>query len=100
MSPINTTPESLWEAKAVEDVYCSLSQAKAGHGGPGFVFWDTRSRAGYEGKTPAGAGPQPRPERAETAPAGFNPVTGTWSKPGHIPGAVHLEWIEQLDPDT
>jgi thiosulfate/3-mercaptopyruvate sulfurtransferase len=41
------------------------------------VFWDARSRDEFEGNA-----------------AGF----GSGSRLGHIPGAIHLEWTELLDP--
>ncbi len=75
-----TYPAVPFQAKQVEGVYCSLSRAKAGRTKPGFVFWDTRSRAEYEGKASSAAGALPRL--------------------GHIPGAIHLEWTELLDSDT
>lgn len=61
-------------------VHCTLEQAKAGVGRDDFVFWDTRSADEYAGKETAGFGSVPRP--------------------GRIPGAVHLEWTELLDPDS
>jgi thiosulfate/3-mercaptopyruvate sulfurtransferase len=44
---------------------------------PGTVVWDVRSRAEYTGENP-------RHNR----------------RPGHIPGASHLEWLEMLDQQT
>ena len=41
------------------------------------VVWDVRNRAEYTGETP-------RRNR----------------RPGHIPGATHLEWVEMMDPKT
>lgn len=73
-------PTAEFEAEPVEDLYCSLEDAKAAHSAPATIFWDTRTTAEYEGTALAGANPLPRP--------------------GHIPGAVHLEWIELLDPET
>ncbi len=66
-----------FQAKLVEDLYCSLDQAKTAHGSAGTVFWDVRSQAEYEGTQ-----------------AGNN------ARPGHVPNAVHLEWTELLDPKT
>lgn len=73
-------PHTVFGAKPVEAIYCSLSQAKFFHGRPQTVFWDTRSEAEYQG----------------TATAGFEPL----SRLGRIPGAIHLEWTELLDPAT
>ena len=72
-------PTTRFKATAVEDVYCSLDHAKAAHGRPSTIFWDTRSLAEYEGSAPTT--PQ-SPPRA-----------------GHIPDAVHLEWSDLLDPE-
>ena len=71
-------PQTIFSAKPVEAIYCSLSQAKSSHGRPQKVFWDTRSQAEYQGTAAAGGEPPPRL--------------------GRIPGAIHLEWAELLDP--
>jgi thiosulfate/3-mercaptopyruvate sulfurtransferase len=73
-------PATTYKAAPVEAVYCSLDQAKAGRTRSNFVFWDTRSLSEYEGQVSSGFGALPRP--------------------GRIPGAVHLEWTELLEPDT
>jgi thiosulfate/3-mercaptopyruvate sulfurtransferase len=75
----STYPPAVFHARPAADVYCSLESAKASLGQPETVFWDTRSLAEYEG----------------TATAGFG---GPLPRPGRIPGAVHLEWTELLDP--
>jgi thiosulfate/3-mercaptopyruvate sulfurtransferase len=72
-------PSVTYVAKPVEAVYCSLDQAKAGAGRDDFVFWDTRSDDEYAGNA-----------------TGF----GSVPRPGHIPGAAHLEWTALLDPDS
>jgi thiosulfate/3-mercaptopyruvate sulfurtransferase len=72
-------PPVTYVAKPIEAVYCSLDQAKAGVGRNDFVFWDTRSGDEYAGSA-EGYRPPPRP--------------------GHIPGAAHLDWTELLDPDS
>lgn len=73
-------PRASYVAKPVEGVYCALEQAKAAaQGSDDFVFWDTRSADEYAGKA-----------------AGF----GSVPRQGRIPGAVHLEWTELLDPET
>ncbi len=69
-------PPVTYVARPMEAVYCSLEQAKAGAGRDDFVFWDTRSMDEYAGNA-----------------AGF----GSVPRPGHIPGAAHLEWTELLD---
>jgi thiosulfate/3-mercaptopyruvate sulfurtransferase len=74
-----TYPQTIFSAKPVEAIYCSLSQAKSSHGRPQTVFWDTRSQAEYQGTAAAGGEPPPRL--------------------GRIPGAIHLEWAELLDPE-
>ena len=45
-----------------------------------FVFWDTRSATEDAGNA--------------TQPFGAVP------RPGHIPGAAHLDWTELLDPES
>jgi thiosulfate/3-mercaptopyruvate sulfurtransferase len=76
-----TTPGSYapgdFEAQVVEELFCSLDHARAAHGSPNTIFWDVRRREEYEGTEPVNN-----------------------SRPGHIPGAVHLEWTELLDPET
>lgn len=74
-------PPTTYEARPIEDIYCSLSDAKAFHGQPETLFWDTRSRAEYEGSA-ASTGGEPPPRL------------------GRIPGSIHLEWTELLDPAT
>jgi thiosulfate/3-mercaptopyruvate sulfurtransferase len=73
-------PETVFKAEPNEAIYCSLGHAKASHGRPETVFWDTRSLAEYHG---AGEGHGKPPLR-----------------PGHIQGAVHLDWLELIDPET
>jgi thiosulfate/3-mercaptopyruvate sulfurtransferase len=72
-------PPAVFTARPDPGVYCSLESAKAALGQPKTVFWDTRSRGEYEG-TEAGFNASPRL--------------------GRIPGAVHLEWSELLDPTS
>ena len=72
-------PAVTYVARPVEAVYCSLEQAKAGVGRDDFVFWDTRSDDEYTGDE-----------------AGFR----SSRRPGHIPGAAHLEWTELFDPQS
>jgi len=77
----STTPGSYqparFEAEVVEDLFCSLDRAQSVHGSPNTIFWDVRRREEYEGTEPVNN-----------------------SRPGHISGAVHLEWTELLDPET
>jgi len=72
-------PPVSYVARPVGAVCCSLDQAKAGVGRDEFVFWDTRSDAEYTGDE-----------------AGFRAPP----RPGHIPGAAHLEWTELFDPGS
>ena len=71
-------PAAAYVAKPTEAVYCPLEQAKAGVERADFVFWDTRTADEYAGKV-----------------GGF----GSVPRLGRIPGAVHLEWTELLDPE-
>ncbi len=73
-------PQTIFSAKPVDAIYCSLSEAKSAHGRPQTVFWDTRSQAEYQGTAAAFGEPPPRL--------------------GRIPAAIHLEWVELLDPAT
>ena len=73
-------PEAIFNAKPVDAIYCSLSHAKAAHDRPQSVFWDTRSLAEFHGAGEGHGKPPPRP--------------------GHIEGAVHLDWLELIEPDT
>ncbi len=73
-------PETIFNAKPVESIYCSLNHAKASHGRPQTVFWDTRSLGEYHGGAEGHGKPPPRP--------------------GHIEGAAHLDWLELIDPET
>jgi thiosulfate/3-mercaptopyruvate sulfurtransferase len=75
-----TYPEAAFHARPAEDMYCSLESAKTSLGRSNTVFWDTRTQAEYEGTAAAGATGPPRL--------------------GHLPGAVHLEWTELLDPES
>jgi thiosulfate/3-mercaptopyruvate sulfurtransferase len=82
--PISTQPanypEAKFAAKPVDTIYCSFSHAKASHGRPETVFWDTRSLAEFHGAGEGHGKPPPRP--------------------GHIAGAAHLDWVELIDPEA
>ena len=71
---------AVFTPKLAEEIYCSLEDAKSALGQPDTVFWDTRTTAEYEGSAPAGP--------------------NTPSRPGHMPGAAHLDWTDLLDPET
>jgi thiosulfate/3-mercaptopyruvate sulfurtransferase len=75
-----TYPPAAFHARPAEGMYCSLETAKSSLGRPNAVFWDTRRPGEYTGTEEPGAASPPRP--------------------GHIPGAVHLEWTELLDPES
>ena len=81
--PVETQPANwppvVYAASPTAAVYCSLEQAKSGAGRDDFVFWDARSDDEYTGKA-----------------AGF----GSVPRPGHIPGAAHLDWTELLDAES
>jgi thiosulfate/3-mercaptopyruvate sulfurtransferase len=76
-----TYPQAEFHPQPVEGLYCSLETARASHGAPKTVFWDVRSQGEYDGTAGAGGGGLP-------------------PRPGHIAGAVHLEWTELLDPEA
>ena len=70
-------PPGNFEATLVEEVFCSLDRAKSVHGSADTVFWDVREAGEYTGE-----------EARNNA------------RPGHVPGAIHLEWKELLDPES
>jgi thiosulfate/3-mercaptopyruvate sulfurtransferase len=70
-------PPGQFKAQVVEELFCTLDRAQSVHGSPGTIFWDVRRREEYEGTEPLNN-----------------------SRPGHIPGAIHLEWTELLDPEA
>jgi thiosulfate/3-mercaptopyruvate sulfurtransferase len=82
--PVSTQPtnypEAIFNAKTVEEIYCSLSHAKAANTRRQSVFWDTRTLFEYHGGAEGHGKPPPRP--------------------GHIAGAAHLDWIELIDPEA
>ena len=73
-------PETVFNAKPIDAIYCSLDHAKVSHGRSETVFWDTRSLAEFHGAAEGHGKPPPRP--------------------GHIQGAAHLDWLELIDPET
>ncbi len=79
--PTSTTPgsypEASFQASLVEEVSCTFDHAQAAVGSPGVVFWDVRTAEEYTGTESRN-----------------NP------RPGHVAGAVHLDWTELLDPIT
>ena len=72
--------ETVFNAKPIEAIYCSLNHAKSSYGRPETVFWDTRSPAEFHGAAEGHGKPPPRP--------------------GHIQGAAHLDWLKLIDPET
>lgn len=79
--PVSTQPSGYppgdFEATLAEELFCSLDDAKAKVGSANTLFWDVRAAGEYDGSD-----------------ARNN------ARPGHIAGAVHLEWTELLDPET
>jgi thiosulfate/3-mercaptopyruvate sulfurtransferase len=79
--PTTTTPGAYpagsFQAEVVEELFCSLEHAKSLHGQPNTIFWDVRREGEYDGS-----------EALNNA------------RPGHVPGAIHLEWTELLDPEA
>jgi thiosulfate/3-mercaptopyruvate sulfurtransferase len=66
-------------SRPTEGLYCGLDHAKDSVGKPGTIIWDVRSPGEYDGS------------EARTNPP---------DRAGHLPGAVHLEWTELLDPES
>jgi thiosulfate/3-mercaptopyruvate sulfurtransferase len=60
----------------VEDLFCSLDQAKAGVADGSVLFWDVRSEGEFDGSA-----------------AGWNPPP----RLGHMPGAILLDYVELFD---
>ena len=73
-------PEVNFTAKPVDAIYCTFGLAKASHGRPETVFWDTRSMAEFHGAAEGHGKPPPRP--------------------GHIAGAIHLDWLELIEAEA
>ena len=63
--------------RADASLISTTEELKGAYDRPEVVVWDVRSRGEYTGETS-------RNNR----------------RPGHIPGAVHLEWLEMMDQDT
>ncbi len=63
--------------KVDESVFVSTERLKLAYNEPDVVVWDVRTREEYTGEN----------SRHNT-------------RPGHIPGATHLEWVELMDPET
>ena len=55
----------------------TTDELKERYNAPETVVWDVRSRGEYTGENPR-----------------HN------QRPGHIPGASHMEWVEMIDPET
>lgn len=66
-------------ARIDEGVYCDLDQAKASVDRADAVLWDTRSLAEFDGTLGRGNAPD---------------------RVGHMPGAVHLDWVELMDAES
>jgi thiosulfate/3-mercaptopyruvate sulfurtransferase len=64
---------------ARDEIACSLAEAAAAHVQGQAVSWDTRTAGEY---------------------AGLEHPMGPPARPGHIPGAVQLEWSDLTDPGT
>jgi 3-mercaptopyruvate sulfurtransferase SseA len=71
-------PTTTFNAKPVEAIYCSLSHAKASHGRPATVFWDTRSLAEFHGAGEGHGNLPPGPDMSQALPI----WTGSTYRPG------------------
>ena len=72
-------PRAEYVSKPRESIYCSLDQARTAINQPNTVFWDTRSLEEFKGTARSYGGPP---------------------RMGRIPGAVHLDWEDMIEPDT
>ena len=64
-------------SKADESLMVTTEELKEVYDKPGVVVWDVRSRGEYTGES-----------------------TRRNNRPGHIPGATHMEWLEMIDEST
>ena len=64
-------------AKADHSLMVTTDELKEAHNKSGVVIWDVRSRGEYTGE-----------------------AARSNKRPGHIPGASHLEWTEMMDEDS
>ena len=74
---VGTSPVVRFTPRADASLIATTEELKGAYDRPEVVVWDVRSRGEYTGETS-------RQNR----------------RPGHIPGAVHLEWLEMMDLDT
>ena len=65
-------------ARPVEDLYCSLEQAKVNLDDDDSVFWDIRTLGEFDGTTKGFQSP---------------------ARLGHLPGAIHFDYTELFDAD-
>jgi len=70
-------PAAKFTARANPSLIATADEVKASIGKKLTVVWDVRSRGEYTGETTRGN-----------------------KRPGHIPGAVHMEWLETVDDKT
>ncbi|MBI2855322.1 MAG: sulfurtransferase [Chloroflexi bacterium] len=59
------------------DVFCSIDHLKGCVGNEGTIVWDVRSWEEHTGENPRSN-----------------------KRAGHVPGAVHMEWRDVIDPET
>ena len=77
LDPPQTRSDVRFSAKADASLIITTDDLKQIYDRPGVVVWDVRSREEYTGEN-----------------ARHN------RRPGHIPGATHLEWVEMIDEET
>ena len=69
--------DSKFTSKTDESLIVTLDQLKRDHADPETIVWDVRSHGEYTGE-----------------------VTRGNKRSGHIPNAVHLEWLELVDDNS
>ena len=77
IDPSGPSPDVRFTAEPDPSLIITTDQLKGDYDKPGMVVWDVRSRAEYTGENP-------RHNR----------------RSGHIPGAIHMEWLEMIDDET
>ena len=77
IDPSKNPPAAGFTPRKDESLMVTTEALKKAYNDPGTVVWDVRSREEYTGES----------------------VRGN-RRPGHIPGATHLEWLEMIDDKT
>jgi thiosulfate/3-mercaptopyruvate sulfurtransferase len=77
LDSISRPPNAKFTPKVDESLFVSTDRLKQVYDEPDVVVWDVRTKEEYTGEN-----------------SRHN------ARPGHIPGATHLEWVELMDSET